>query len=110
MKRTIRSIVFTASLLFCCTAVFAKTGKGKSGCIFTMGSELLIPMGSDTIPAPAKSPEAATVKPDAEKAVVTVIKEVPKARKVPVPRQVTSKVKPVKVIKPKIVKPVIRIL
>lgn len=110
MKGTIISIVFAASLLFCCVTVSAKTAKGKSTCTFTMENDLLISMASDTIPSPEKSPEAGIVKPDAEKTVVTVIKEVPKARKVSVPRQVIPRVKPVKVIKPKIIKPVVRIL
>jgi hypothetical protein len=35
---------------------------------------------------------------------------VPRARKVSIPRQVTVDVKPVKVIKPKIIKPVLKVL
>lgn len=110
MKRCIIFIVVILPFLFCCATASAKTGEERPGHIFTMETGLLIPMQSDTLPPPVKPPEAVTVKPGEEKVVVTVIKEVPKARKVSVPRQVTSKVKPVKAIKPKIIKPVVRIL
>lgn len=61
---------------------------------------------SDTIPSPKKNTETSTDKP-----VETAIKEVPKAHRqvVPVP---VIKVKPIKIIKPKIkiIKPVINVL
>lgn len=65
----------------------------------------------DTLPAPAKPAETPAGKPAAsEKPVTAVIKEVPKARKVAVPRPVTVKVKGLKVVKPKIIKPVLKVL
>jgi hypothetical protein len=71
---------------------------------------LEVSITTDTIPSPVKASTAGATQP-AGAATGTVIKVVPKARKVPVPRQVKT-IKPVKVniSKPKIIKPVIRIL
>lgn len=63
---------------------------------------------SDTIPPPKKSTPANLVAND--KPVRKIIKVVPKARRQPIPIPVKVKVKPVKIIKPKIIKPVIKIL
>ncbi len=59
----------------------------------------------DTIPAKVTSPETPT-----NKSTESIIKEVPRSRKQPVPIPVNVKVKPIKIIKPKIIKPVIKIL
>ncbi|MEO6722646.1 MAG: hypothetical protein ABIN67_19910 [Ferruginibacter sp.] len=78
----------------------ADNGKPVHPCIRTAM------MQTDSIPPPKVQP----VEP-VEKPVTEVIKEVPKARKQAIPVPVTLKVKPViKVIKPQIVKPVIKIL
>ncbi len=60
---------------------------------------------TDTVPQPVKTADKGEAKP-----VETVIKAVPKVRKQAIPVPVIPTVKPVKIIKPKIVKPVLKIL
>lgn len=59
---------------------------------------------ADTVPA-SRPAENTPAKP-----VEEIIKEVPKARKQTVPVPVVVQVKPIPVIKPKIIKPVIKVL
>ena len=59
----------------------------------------------DTIPPKVKSADIADNKPAED-----IIKVVPKARKQAIPIPVKVQVKPLKVIKPKIIKPIIRVL
>jgi hypothetical protein len=116
MKRIIIFTNLTTIGLFCSLPFFAKAGDIQSTC--TTGDERIISLAMplDTLPAAAKPAEATTGnpakegKPMTEKPVAIVIKEVPKARKVAVPRQVNIKVKPVKVVKPKLIKPVLKVL
>ncbi len=69
----------------------------------------LIPLLNDTIPAANKIPETKTTADNSS--TVTTIKEVPKAKKqlAPLAVPVQVKVKPIKIIKPKIIKPAIKI-
>jgi hypothetical protein len=60
---------------------------------------------ADTVPQPIKTADKAEAKP-----AETVIKVVPKVRKQAIPVPVIPTVKPVKIIKPKIVRPVLKIL
>ncbi len=116
MKRIIILTNLTAIGLFCILPFFAKANHIKNICALRNERVVSLAMPVDTIPAAAKQAEAATAnpakagKPITEKPVATVIKEVPRARKVAVPRQVTIKVKPVKVVKPKLIKPVVKVL
>jgi hypothetical protein len=82
--------------------VLADTGKPPGGIQFSHIpiNELL----SDTI-IPKKKVESTKDKPSA-----TAIKVVPKARRQAIPIPVKVKVKPVKIIKPKIIKPLIKVL
>ena len=66
----------------------------------------LIPLLNDTIPAANKIPETKTTADNSS--TVTTIKEVPKAKKQLAPIAVPVQVKPIKIIKPKIIKPVIK--
>ena len=71
----------------------------------------VISLQTDTVPAPKKITEVPGDKPvPNDKPVANVIKVVPKARRQTVPVPVDIKIKPVKIIKPKIIKPVIRVL
>ena len=70
-----------------------------------------ISLQTDTLPPSKKITEAPGDKPvPNDKPVAKVIKVVPKARRQTVPVPVDIKIKPVKIIKPKIIKPVIRVL
>lgn len=69
----------------------------------------IISLQSDTIPPPKKVTETPADKPASkDKPVVKTIKIVPKARRQAVPVPINVKIKPVKIIKPKIIKPIIR--
>ena len=71
----------------------------------------IISLQTDTLPPSKKITEAPGDKPvPNDKPVAKVIKVVPKARRQTVPVPVDIKIKPVKIIKPKIIKPVIRVL
>jgi hypothetical protein len=114
MKRIIIIQIVAVVFLFCCLPFFTKAGHGKRICYHRDAQEFGVVVLADTIPAAARPTEAGkpapAVAPIAGKPVAGVIKEVPKARKVTVPRQVTVKVQPVKVIKPKITRPVLKVL
>lgn len=69
----------------------------------------IISLQSDTIPPPKKVTETPADKPPSDdKPVVKTIKIVPKARRQAVPVPINVEIKPVKIIKPKIIKPIIR--
>lgn len=110
MKKRIITQLVSGFLLLCsvrASAAAKETNMINSHCQEYSGYLLAVP---DTIPAPAHQPVASPAKPTAEKPVAAVIKAVPKARRVVAPKPVQVKVKPVKVIKPKIVKPVLKVL
>lgn len=114
MKRKIILQSFTGIFLLCCLPFFMK-GARKRPAGFSRDELAFIVMPlTDTIPAAAKPTEGTkpgpAIAPNTGKPVATVIKEVPKARKVAVPRPVAIKVKPVKVVKPKIIRPVLKVL
>ena len=110
MNRTIILNAFTGIFLLCSISVCAKANEVKPACILNRENNLFMHVLTDTIPTAVKPVEATAAKPVTEKPVATVIKEVPKARKVAVPKPVTVKVNPVKIIKPKIIKPVLKVL
>lgn len=71
----------------------------------------VISLPTDTVPSSKKITEAPREKavPN-DKPVAKVIKVVPKARRQMVPIPVNVGIKPIKIIEPKIIKPVIRVL
>lgn len=77
----------------------------KPVCNFKMNHIAFNSIQSDTLP-PAKTITAGTD----DNPSPNIIKEVPKARRLPVPIPVSVNVKPVIIIKPKIIKPLIRVL
>jgi hypothetical protein len=95
-------LFFMAATSFC----YANDGHPKSFPHIVSYKEL-IPLQNDTIPATKKIPETKTD----NSSTGTTIKEVPKAKKqiAPVAVPVQVKLKPIKIIKPKIIKPVIKI-
>ena len=107
-----RSIIFQSILTLClfCGLKAGATTVSKPAHMRTVEFVYRAGLLADTIPAAVKPAEATTAKPATDKPVATVIKAVPRARKVTVPKPVTIKVKPVKVIKPKIIKPVLKVL
>lgn len=109
MKRIISIPAFTGIFLFCSLLAQAKVKEGKPACNLTREYSV-IQILSDTIPAPVKPAEATSTKPAIAQPVATIIKTVPKARKVSVPQPVVIKVKPVKIIRPKITRPILRVL
>ena len=110
MKRIVILNVFTVIFLLCSQVAAAKINTGKTACSPGREHASFIQVMPDTIPVVPKPAEATTANNEPVKPVVTVIKEVPKARKVSVPKPVTIKVKPVKIIKPKIIKPLVKVL
>jgi hypothetical protein len=83
--------------------VLADTGKPPGSIQFSHIS--INALLSDTIIPKKKVVESTKDKPSA-----TAIKVVPKARRQAIPIPVKVKVKPVKIIKPKIIKPLIKVL
>lgn len=79
--------------------------EGKPVCNLTFKHTAINLIQSDTPRVPVKSTKSVTDKP-----VQDILKVVPKARKQPVPIPVNVEVKPIKIIKPKIIKPIIRVL
>ncbi len=102
--KPLMGIFLLGSITFC-----AKASEGKPSSNITIKLMTALDAKTDTIPTPIKSAEAGSAKPVTEKPVAGIIKVVPKARRVTVPRQVI-KVVPVKLVKPKIIKPVIKLL
>lgn len=69
----------------------------------------IISLPADTIPPPKKAAETPVGKPVSnDKPVAKTIKIVPKARRQAVPVPINVEIKPVKIIRPKIIKPLIR--
>jgi hypothetical protein len=106
MKRT--SIVKQLISLFCIITIPLWTlaeGKPVEHFAFNLGA--LSSMQSDSIPPSKNTAQTPDNKPlpDAD-----IIKVVPKARRQRVPVAVKVKIKPVKVIKPKIIRPIIKVL
>ncbi|HET7119260.1 MAG TPA: hypothetical protein VFI29_22385 [Hanamia sp.] len=87
--------------------LWALADNGKPVCNIKIIQSIIITMQADTLLPLPKNAEIPKDKP-----VETTIKEVPKARRQAVPIPVIVKVKPVKIIKPKIkiIKPVINVL
>ena len=96
---------------FICLFFLVNTWYRASGCDgkpvvhFNTGHLVVSHVQTDTLPPKVKAVEKAEAKP-----VEEVIKVVPKVRKQVVPIPVSLPVKPPVMIKPKIIKPVIRIL
>ena len=97
-------ILFLGSTSFC-----AKASEVKPGSHITIEIIIRLNANTDTIPSLVKPAQVEPAKPVIENPVAGIIKVVPKARRVTVPRQVV-KVVPVKLVKPKIIKPVIKLL
>ncbi len=96
---------FIAIFIMITTSQWALASEGKPLCDLTFNHTVINPIQSDTLPPPAKNTVSTTDKP-----VQDILKVVPKARKQPVPIPVNVKVNPIKIIKPKIIKPIIRVL
>lgn len=94
-------IVFIAILSPACV----KANGGEPVIGINLKTALKVQMQSDTVPAPVKTGGA-----EKEKPVPVVIKTLPAPRKQPIPVPVKVKVVPVKVIKPKVLKPIIKLL
>ena len=73
--------------------------------VLKFNHRMVLPLVSDTVPPPATAPAKTDTKPATD-----VIKEVPKSRNQAVPVPITTPIKPIKMVKPKIVKPVIKVL
>lgn len=110
MKKIISIPFFTGIFLFCSMLAQAKIKGEEPAYSLTREYISVIQILSDTIPAPVKPAEATSTKPAIAQPVATIIKTVPKARKVSVPQPVVVKVKPVKIIRPKITSPILRVL
>jgi transcription-repair coupling factor (superfamily II helicase) len=99
-------ILLLGPVLMITEASFANEGKPAQVSILKKDVETVIPI-SDSIPQNKTVPENTTVNKR-----TSVIKEVPKSKKQVVPISVSPTVKtikPIRVIKPKIIKPVIKI-
>jgi len=97
----LKSII--AGLLFISLPGWLLADTGAPVCHFKFTNFLAL----DTIPPPSHEKNT-VVKKDQPTDEVKTIKVVPKARKQAVPVPVTIEIKPVKIIKPKIIKPVIK--
>lgn len=84
---------------------FAEASDGKTRLTFNFKHSVKVGMHLDTVPQPIKPVET-----NKEKPVPVVIKALPAPRRQAIPVPVKVKVVPVKVIKPKIVKPIIKLL
>ncbi|MEO6316202.1 MAG: hypothetical protein ABIU63_09650 [Chitinophagaceae bacterium] len=96
---------FLLAMAFVMTSpLFSRAGEVSQVRDFILDRAILLPL-LDTLPPAEK---AGTEKDD--KPATALVKEVPKARKQAAPLPVKIQVKPIQVIKPKIIKPVIRII
>ena|SRR5580693_9644192 len=100
-KRQFAYGFFTAILFFFCSSSWCYGKDGKPAVKLNFNCAKMLPQAEDTVPT-LKSPGATT----AQSATVA-IKEVPKAKKQAAP--VAIAVQPIKMTKPKIIKPVIKI-
>jgi hypothetical protein len=105
MKGTILLKGFIGVLFIISIPQLVLANDSKPGCNFTMDLIAFNSIQSDTLP-PATTITAGTN----DNPAPNIIKEVPKARRLPVPIPVSVNVKPVIMIKPKIIKPLIRVL
>jgi hypothetical protein len=105
MKGTflLKGFLFLAAICTSPSAVWA--GTGKPFCKTGINEVIHLHLMQDTVPKPVKPAETTTPKKE-----VDVIKSIPVARKQPIPVPVKVKVTPVKITKPKILKPVINLL
>lgn len=78
---------------------------GKPICNIKFSQMIISTIKMDTLPSTKKNTENTNDKPASD-----IIKEVPKARRQPVPIPVNVKIRPIKIIKPKIIKPLIKVL
>ena len=85
--------------------LLTKANDGKPVLHFNKNYSITLPCLSDTLPPKVKSLDI-----DNNQPVEEIIKAVPKARKQAVPIPVTLQVKPVIIVKPKIIKPIIKVL
>jgi hypothetical protein len=103
MKEAIIYKVFIAIFFFIALPHLVWAGSGKPVDTTRFSNTVIIALPSDTI-IPKKKVSSGEEKP------ATVIKIVPKARRQSIPLPVKVEVKPVKILKPKIIKPVIKVL
>lgn len=109
MTRRIILHIVTGFIVLCPLVANAKTINGKTPGKLSLKQVLMAQLITDTIPAPSITTEITSPTPETIKPVVMVIKEVPKARRVSIPKPVSVKIIPVKIIKPKIIKPVLKL-
>lgn len=105
MKGTIMLKVFILILFITAIPGWVLANDGKPVCNIKFNRVVINSIQTDTLPPPKKNTENINDKP-----AEGIIKEVPKARRQPVPVPVSVKIKPVKIIKPNIIKPLIRVL
>ncbi len=105
MKGAIILKGFIGMLFIISIPQWASAKEGKPLCNITLNHIVINPMQSDTLPPPKAGMESNNEKP-----ISGIIKEVPKSRRQPVPIPVVVKIIPVKIIKPNIIKPLIRVL
>jgi hypothetical protein len=103
MKGAIIGKVFIGIFFFIASPYFVRAGSGQPVDTIKFNPAAINALPSDTI-IPKKKVKTEEEKP------ATVIKIVPKARRQSIPVPVNVKVRPVKIIKPKIIKPVIKVI
>ena len=103
MKGAIIGKVFIGIFFFMALPHFVRAGSGEPADSIQFSPVVIDALPTDTI-IPKKKVKREEEKP------ATVIKIVPKARRQSIPIPVKVKVKPVKIIKPKIIKPVIKVI
>lgn len=96
---------FTGLVLLMIFPLFTKANDGRPVSKFIINYSILLPNQLDTLPSKVKGLDNATDKP-----VEEIIKTIPKARKQSIPIPVNLRIKPVIIIKPKIIKPIIKLL
>lgn len=102
MKKIFALLVGTVFLVVRPVHGFAGDGKPAHDMKFSYSVRVSL---LDSLPSNTTKTDNATDKPPEN-----IIKEVPKSRKQQVPVPVTVQVKPIKIVKPKIIKPVVKVL
>ena len=110
MKKIIILHAFTGIFLLFSIAANATTSEGKPAYQLNRQQFSLIQVFLDTIPVPVKPVQFIGEDQVTEKPVASIIKVVPKVRKLSVPKPVSVKVIPIKIIKPRIIKPILKLL
>jgi len=88
---------------------FAFAGDGKPSIVIKMDYAVINQIVADnTFPAPDKKASKEKEEKAADKNPVEEVKVIPKARRQAIPLPVKVNIQPVKIIKPKIIKPVIK--